>query len=62
MGDFEDRGRPTRAQMDSLVRLSRFLMARYDISECDVIGHADCKATACPGRLFPWSEFRSRLH
>ena len=27
----------------------------------DVVGHCDCKATACPGRHFPWAELRERL-
>jgi N-acetyl-anhydromuramyl-L-alanine amidase AmpD len=61
VGDFETGGRPTRAQMDSLVLLCQWLMARYGISPCDVVGHCDCKPTACPGRCFPWSELRARI-
>ena len=61
VGDFETGGPPTRAQMDALVRLCRWLMARYRIPLADVVGHCDCKATACPGKYFPWAELRQRL-
>jgi len=61
VGDFELCGRPTAAQMDSLVRLCAWLMTRYDIPLSSVLGHDDCKPTACPGRMFPWGELRSRL-
>jgi hypothetical protein len=61
VGDFEDCGRPSCAQMQSLVSLCRWLMARFDIPAQNVLGHSDCKATACPGRCFPWGELRSCL-
>ncbi len=61
VGDFETGGRPTRAQMDETVRLCRWLMARFNIPASEVIGHCDCKATACPGRYFPWDELKERL-
>ena len=61
VGDFESDGPPTRAQMDATVRLCRWLMARYRISADEVMGHCDCKATACPGKHFPWAELRQRL-
>ncbi len=60
VGNFEE-APPTRAQMDSLVRLCRWLMANYGIQPEDVIGHSDCKPTRCPGRYFPWAELRRRL-
>jgi N-acetylmuramoyl-L-alanine amidase len=63
VGDFEHgTGRPTRAQMDALARLCRWLMERYSISSDRVMGHADCKPTACPGRNFPWADLRRRLN
>ena len=62
VGDFDEGGRrPTPAQMDELVRLIRWLKARYDIQDCDIHGHRDCCATQCPGRHFPWDELRSRV-
>jgi hypothetical protein len=54
-------GRPTSAQMESLVRLVRWLMATYNIPADHVRGHCDCCATKCPGENFPWDEFRARL-
>ncbi|MHC5011772.1 MAG: peptidoglycan recognition protein family protein [Planctomycetota bacterium] len=61
VGDFETGGRPTPAQMDSLARLCRWLMTTYDVSPSDLVGHCDCKPTACPGRYFPWEDLRRRL-
>jgi N-acetyl-anhydromuramyl-L-alanine amidase AmpD len=61
VGDFERGGRPTPAQMENLVSLCRWLMARYGIPASAVIGHCDCKPTACPGRNFPWAELRAAL-
>ena len=62
VGDFETgSGRPTAAQMDNLVRLVRWLQARYGISNADVQGHCHCCPTACPGRHFPWDELRRRI-
>lgn len=61
VGDFESDGPPTKAQMDATVRLCRWLMAKYRIPLTDVVGHCDCKATACPGKFFPWAELRERL-
>lgn len=54
-------GRPTPAQMDSMVRLIRWLMATYDIPLEKVIGHCHCCTTACPGKNFPWDELKARL-
>ena len=57
VGDFEHGGQPTARQYDALVHLTRWLMARYDISAEDVLRHGDCKSTACPGKNFPWNRF-----
>ncbi len=57
VGNF-DRTRPTRAQMQSLVKLVAFLMQRYDIPLEHVLGHRDCKPTDCPGRNFRVGEVR----
>lgn len=80
VGNFQE-GRPTPAQLDSLVTLVRRLMRRYNIPLKNVLGHGmvvrgtmdwdDRKIIwtptgrreprSCPGRLFPWAEFRRRL-
>ncbi len=57
VGDFEHGGRPTARQYESLVRLTRWLMARYGIPASEVLRHQDCKSTACPGRNFPWARY-----
>jgi len=49
VGDFE-KGRPTAAQMRSLVRLCAYLMHTYGIPPDRVLGHCDTKPTDCPGR------------
>ncbi|HEY1629116.1 MAG TPA: N-acetylmuramoyl-L-alanine amidase, partial [Tepidisphaeraceae bacterium] len=36
--------------MQSLAKLTAYLMRTYHISESDVIGHRDTKPTDCPGR------------
>jgi len=58
-GNFET-GKPTTAQMDSLVWLLKdYLFPKYGVKP--VIGHKDVMATACPGKNFPWEELRERL-
>ena len=58
-GNFET-GKPTAAQMESLVWLLKdYLFPKYGVKP--VIGHKDVMATACPGRNFPWAELRERL-
>lgn len=57
VGDFEHGGRPTARQYEALVRLTRWLMARYGIDAGSVLRHGDCKSTACPGKNFPWARF-----
>jgi hypothetical protein len=62
VGDFDQNGcRPSRAQMNELVRLTRWLIARYDIPASNVLRHKDCCNTECPGRHFPWAEFQRRI-
>jgi hypothetical protein len=59
VGDFEHGPGPSRVQYDSAVRLTRWLMARYHIPLDRVLRHQDAKATACPGKNFPWAKFLS---
>ena len=57
VGNFND-GRPTRAQMKSLVRLVRFLQEYCGIPEENIRVHRDIRDTECPGRKFPLQELR----
>ena len=57
VGNFDD-GRPTPRQLAALNKLTAYLMARYDIPEHRVIGHNDCKPTACPGRHLDVADVR----
>jgi len=56
-GNFEHQ-KPTQAQLNSLSNLIKDLMAKYNISKSNIVGHKDMKATACPGKnlyaLKPW--------
>lgn len=57
VGDFNI-DRPTRAQINSLVRLVAYLMSTYHIPASSVLGHRDCKSTDCPGRHVSLPEIR----
>jgi len=61
VGDFEKGPAPSTTQYGALLRLTRWLMARYDISSDRVVRHSDAKATACPGQNFPWARFQNDL-
>jgi hypothetical protein len=62
VGNFDEGGhQPTPKQLASLVRLVRWLKARYGIVDANIHGHRDCCSTRCPGRYFPWKEFLSRI-
>lgn len=58
-GNFE-RTTPAQAQMDALVWLIGNIRQRHN-ADLPVIGHSAVMATACPGKLFPWSELHQRL-
>lgn len=61
VGDF-DAGRPSTAQMNTLVALTANLMKKYAIGIDNVVPHRGVTAgTTCPGLLFPWDEFRQAL-
>jgi hypothetical protein len=63
VGDFS-RTAPTSRQMDSLVRLVRFLQVRYHIPKSRIYGHGSTPGghiTDCPGRRFPMSWLKSNL-
>jgi hypothetical protein len=56
---------PTSAQMQSLVKLVRFLQSRYRIPRSRIYGHKDTPGagtvTACPGRNFPMTWLKSQV-
>ncbi|MDE2510855.1 MAG: N-acetylmuramoyl-L-alanine amidase [Elusimicrobia bacterium] len=43
--------RPTKAQLDAVAALGRYLVARYGIDPKELKGHRDYKQTDCPGNL-----------
>lgn len=64
VGNYELHDRVPDAQLDALVELVRFLMARYNIPPEKVIKHLEVPGgtvTECPGAHFPWDEFKQRL-
>jgi hypothetical protein len=60
VGNF-DITHPTEAQMQSLARVIRFLMDRYDVPRSRIYGHGQLKPTDCPGRNFDYSDLFRRL-
>jgi len=54
----------TPEQMSSLIWLVNELKKRYHISNSRILGHGQVKGaiTECPGKRFPWPEFRRRLN
>ena len=63
VGDFQNGGTPSPAQMASLRRLVRFLQVKTGIPTSEVIGHGNVpgKSTECPGRNLDISAFRVAL-
>jgi hypothetical protein len=49
VGNF-DIDRPTQQQLQSLSRLTAYLMQKYHIPASNVLGHGETKDTHCPGR------------
>jgi hypothetical protein len=61
VGDF-DVNLPSPAQMASLLALTAELAGKYGVSAANIVGHRDVyKDTTCPGRIFPWAEFKQAL-
>ena len=62
VGNFSEQ-RLTEAELESLVFLVKTLRNFYHIPDQNIIGHRDVpgKNTECPGKLFPWAEFKRRL-
>jgi hypothetical protein len=63
VGDF-DRYTPTNRQIESLIKLVRFLQQRYHIPKSRIYGHGTTPGghkTECPGRRFPMTWLKSNL-
>lgn len=63
VGDFQNAGRPTPAQLASVRRLTRYLQVKCGIPTYEVIGHGNVpgKSTECPGRALDMGDFRASL-
>lgn len=63
VGDFQNGGRPSAAQMASLRRLTRFLQVKCGVPTYEVIGHQNVpgKSTECPGHNLSMADFRASL-
>ena len=63
VGDFENGGTPTENQFESLVGLVQYLSIKYNIPSSNILEHKHVhqKATACPGKNFPFAELKTRL-
>ncbi|MBV9479425.1 MAG: N-acetylmuramoyl-L-alanine amidase [Acidobacteria bacterium] len=71
MGDFSskdgpkgDKGpiRPSKQQIDSLVRLCRQMQERYRIPFQCLVRHSDIASRCCRGDRFPFTSFLRQLH
>jgi N-acetyl-anhydromuramyl-L-alanine amidase AmpD len=62
VGDFSHDA-PTPKQLESLVVLVRGLQEQFKIPDDHVLGHGEVlgEFSECPGKEFPWEEFRKRL-
>ena len=60
VGNF-DYGPPTRAQIKSLIYLTKGLLAHSRLRPSAVHYHRDFKSTKCPGRHFPYSTYKRAL-
>jgi len=64
VGNF-NRTVPTKQQMQSLLKLIRFLQQRYGIPKSRIYGHKTtpgARVTDCPGRKFPMGRLKSMLN
>lgn len=60
VGNFQKQ-KPTAKQLQSLERLCRQLMKKYNIPYHRVLGHREVMATACPGKNVNMKQLRLRL-
>ncbi|MBU9888658.1 MAG: N-acetylmuramoyl-L-alanine amidase [Candidatus Omnitrophica bacterium] len=62
VGNYSETGLPV-PMMESLVFLVTTLKKFYGIPDQNIVGHRNVPgaATECPGKYFPWSEFKRRI-
>lgn len=62
VGNYSETGLPDK-MYDSLVFLVVTLKGFYRIPDQNIVGHRDVPgaATECPGKFFPWREFKQRI-
>jgi N-acetyl-anhydromuramyl-L-alanine amidase AmpD len=63
VGNFNET-QPTPQQMNSLLKLVKFLQSRYNIPKNRVFGHGTtpgARVTDCPGTRFPMAKFKAML-
>lgn len=62
VGNYSE-GKLPQPMLESLVTLVAILKNFYRIPDQNIMGHRDVPgaATECPGKLFPWSEFKRRI-
>lgn len=62
VGDFS-KSRPTAKQLDALESLVRQLQEQFAIADDQILGHGEIigEFSECPGKEFPWDEFKKRL-
>ncbi len=60
IGNF-DEAPPTEKQLAAARELVRHLAQQYRIPRPRILRHRDVQSTACPGRRFPWEEFRAAV-
>ena len=62
VGNYSETGLPDK-MLDQLVFLVTTLKGFYRIPDQNIVGHRDVPgaATECPGKFFPWTEFKRRI-
>ena len=62
VGNYSETGLPDK-MADQLVFLVTTLKTFYRIPDQNIVGHRDVPgaATECPGKFFPWNEFKRRI-
>ena len=63
VGDFENGGTPTKTNLNHWSVLVQYLSRKYNIPSSNILEHKHVhqKATACPGKNFPFAELKTRL-
>jgi N-acetyl-anhydromuramyl-L-alanine amidase AmpD len=63
VGNFNQE-RVSQKQLDSLAYLVNILREYYKIPIKNIVGHRQVNGakTECPGKYFPWEEFKDRLN